>query len=122
MQLTSQKLDTYSCHYSCGIVQCPEKFAPSFPSIDFSNISSFYYSLKTSLSGPSELSKRLQPLIGTANLSSEKLDTIVEAFKSEEFYKVKPLIAKIIEQQSSGQSNAVLKAIFKAHAFDDAQP
>jgi hypothetical protein len=106
---------------ACSSSEQPKNSLPR-PICSFSTLSNFYENLKTSLLGDVELTKRLQPLVGSTTLSPEDLDTLVEAFKSPQFFKVRPLIAKIIEQQSAQQSNEVLKAIFKAHAFEEAQP
>ena len=54
-----------------------------------------------------------------SSLSDADIETLVAAFKSDEFNKVKHLFVKIIEKQAPEQINAILKAIFKAHAFED---
>ncbi len=76
---------------------------------------------KTSLSRYSELGKRIYLLSIKETLDEEEIQLLVQAFKSDEFFKLKPFIAKILENESSKQVNAILKAIFKSHAFEDSK-
>jgi ATP-dependent Clp protease ATP-binding subunit ClpA len=94
-------------------VKTLSRFVPSF------NIES----IKKKLFPPlSELGKQIQALTAKNSLDPDDTSLLVDGFKSDEFFRIKPMIAKILEKQNAEQTNSILKAIFKAHAFEDTKP
>lgn len=74
---------------------------------------------KKLLKGYSEIGKNVYFLSQKEKLEQTDIQALVDAFKSNEFFKLKPFFAKILAKESSEQVNTLLKAIFKSHAFDD---
>lgn len=92
------------------------------PPIDTTNASSLFHSATLKITGLSAQSKKLFEVVKKSHLEDADIQIIVDSFKSSEFYRIRHMIAQILSKQSPEEANNVLKAIFKAHAFEETKP
>lgn len=90
-----------------------------FPSAETGSIKNLYHRAVIGIFGLSEQGKKVQALTVKSQLDTSDIQTIVEAFKSDEFSRLNHMFLKILAKQPPVEVNTILKAIFKAHAFDD---
>ena len=124
VMMTVERLNNdYTLQGSMGLTTKPSLNRSQQIILDTNSYINSHYNVfqRTNLSKHSDLGKQIYLLSLKETLNEDDIQTIVNGFKSSEFPKLKPYIAKILEKQSSSQLDTILKAIFKSHAFDDTQ-
>jgi len=91
------------------------------PSLEPTSVTTLFYAVQNYALGYSDLGKKVCQLSKQPIWQEENTEILVQAFKSKEFYKLRHLIVNILENQTPDQINLTLKAIFRAHGFEDSK-